>query len=323
MDIDDGDAFPLVLKLLSRRERVVAALRAANLQVVRLDDGGLSLRAALTVLIFVGVAVLNFLKLNAPETTKVAPTFAKTENYSASYKSFVPKAVKPQSDSDDAESGEKEAPKLSREQVEAWLAKHNRNAVSLLAAFRSSGDTNYLNEAVTNFPNDPHVELSVLAHDEFPADRRKWLDLFKQSSPSNSLANYLSAQDDFKNGNTEAAANELLAASGKSQFDNYAMENELDAEELYSASGKSQIEVASFAMSDMSEENMPELANFKQLAQGIAGLEQQYATSGDASSAVNLAQTGMTLANQLQNGDGGKFRHAGFGTFASRTAASM
>ena len=49
--------------------------------------------------------------------------------------------------------------------------------MSLLAAFRSSGDTNYLNEAATNFPNDPHVELSVLAHDEFPADRRKWLGL--------------------------------------------------------------------------------------------------------------------------------------------------
>ncbi|HZL77623.1 MAG TPA: hypothetical protein VFC17_02135, partial [Candidatus Limnocylindrales bacterium] len=43
-------------------------------------------------------------------------------------------------------------PKLPREKVEAWLAKHNRNASSLLAAFRAMGDTNYLNEAATNFP---------------------------------------------------------------------------------------------------------------------------------------------------------------------------
>ena len=63
--------------------------------------------------------------------------------------------------------------------------------MSLLAAFRALDDTNYLNEAATNFPNNPQVELAVLAHDEFPADRRKWLDLFKASSPSNSLANYL------------------------------------------------------------------------------------------------------------------------------------
>src|SRR5450755_4339674 len=195
----------------------------------------IKLFVVLTVLIFVAVAVLNFLKLNAPETAKIAPTLAKTEYYSAPSKPFVPKAVKPQSDSNDAESGEKKVPKLSREQVEAWLVKHYRNAMSLLAAFRSSGDTNYLNEAATNFPNDPHVELSVLAHDEFPADRRKWLDLFKQSSPSNSLANYLSAQDDFKNGKKDEAVQELLAASGKSQFDSFQTESRLDEEDLYLA----------------------------------------------------------------------------------------
>jgi hypothetical protein len=198
-------------------------------------------------------------------------------------------------------------PQISRAQAEAWLAKHNRNAMSLLAAFRAMGDTNYLNEAATNFPNDPHVELAVLAHYEFPADRRKWLDLFKQSSPSNSLANYLSAQDDFKNGKSDEAAQELLAASGKSQFDNFAMENQLDAEELYSASDKSPIEVVTDAMSDMAGETLPELAAFKRLAQGIGDLEQQYLTSGDADSAANLAQTGMMLANQLQNGDSGKY----------------
>jgi len=198
-------------------------------------------------------------------------------------------------------------PNISREKVEEWLARHNRNAMSLLAAFRALNDTNYLNEAATNFPNNPQVELAVLAHDEFPQDRRKWLDLFKASSPSNSLANYLSAQDDFKNGNTDAAVNELSAASGKSQFDSYTTETLLDSEELYSASGKSPIEVATDGMADMAGENMPQLATFKRLAQGIGNLEQQYATSGDANSAVNVAQMGMAFGNQLGSGDSGKY----------------
>jgi hypothetical protein len=60
-------------------------------------------------------------------------------------------------------------------------------------------------------------------------------------------------------------------------------------------------------MSDMSEENMPELATFKGLARGIGDLEQQYVNSGDANSAVNLAQAGMTFANQIQSGDSGKY----------------
>ncbi|HEY5345362.1 MAG TPA: hypothetical protein VIK62_03350 [Verrucomicrobiae bacterium] len=207
--------------------------------------------------------------------------------------------------SDEAESAP--APKISREQAEAWLAKHNRNAMSLLAAFRAMGDTNYLNEAATNFPNDPHVELAVLSRDEFPADRRKWLDLFKQSSPSNSLANYFSAEDDFKNGKSDEAVQELLAASGKEQFQNYTMETLLDSEELYSASGKSPMEVTTDSMADMAGENLPQLATYKRLAQGIGNLEQQYAASGDANSTVNLAQMGMTLANQIQSGDSGKY----------------
>ena len=152
----------------------------------------------------------------------------------------------------DAEADAVPSQKITREQAEAWLAKHNRNAMSLLAAFRAMGDTNYLNEAATDFPNDPHVELAVLSHNEFPAERRKWLDLFKASSPSNSLANYFSAQNYFEQGKTDEAVQELLAASGKSGFDNHAMEIQLDAAELYQDSGKSLLETGTYAMADMS-----------------------------------------------------------------------
>ena len=198
-------------------------------------------------------------------------------------------------------------PKISREQAEAWLAKHDCNATSLLAAFHAMDDTNYLNQAATNFPNDPHVELAVLARDEFPADRRKWLDLFKASSPSNSLANYFSAQDYFKNGNNDAAMQELLAASGKSQFDNHAIEVQLDTEELYLDSGKSPTEAATYAMSAMAEEDLPELATIKQMDRGIADLMQQKIAAGDANSAASLAQMGMIIANKLNSGDSGKY----------------
>ncbi|MGD0745129.1 MAG: hypothetical protein ABSA45_08230 [Verrucomicrobiota bacterium] len=198
-------------------------------------------------------------------------------------------------------------PRIPCEKVEEWLAKHHRNATSLLAAFRALEDTNYLNEAATNFPNDPQVELAVLARDEFPGDRRKWLDLFKASSPSNSLANYLSAQDYFKNGNTDAAVNEVLAASSKSQFDNHAMETQLDAEQLYLDSGKSPGEAASFAVSAMAAEDVPELATLKRVDQAIADLMQQKLTAGDADSAVNLAQVGMMIADKLNSGGSGKY----------------
>lgn len=194
-----------------------------------------------------------------------------------------------------------------REKIEAWLTKHHRDAKSLLAAFRESGDTNYLNEAAENFPNHPQVDLAVLARDEFPADRRKWLDLFKTSSPSNSLANYLSAEDYFKNGNTDAAVQELLAATGKTQFENFAVESELDLEQLARFSGESPIEAYQTALGDYySQGGASELATLKRLAFGIQSLQAQEAAAGDKTSVQNLAQMGMVLGNQLASGGGGK-----------------
>lgn len=262
------------------------------------------LLAALTILIVIMIIALHFLNPSPPDNSPAPISIAPTNHFNPPQFVFHPQKIAPKEEPQLDNAGQ---PKIPREKVEEWLAKHNRDAMSLLAAFRALNDTNYLNEAATNFPNNPQVELAVLAHDEFPQDRRKWLDLFKNSSPSNSLANYLSAQDYFKNGNPDAAISELSAASDKSQFDSYATETLLDSEELYSASGKSPKEVATDGMADMAGENMPQLATFKRLAQGIGNLEQQYATSGDANSAVNLAQMGMNLGNQLESGDSGKY----------------
>jgi hypothetical protein len=265
---------------------------------------GKSLFTLALLILFAG-ALWHFLN---PETRKPAgtqPPMARSD-----FKYHYPPPVISDSGNETESAPERDLagqPKIPREKVEAWLAKHHRNAASLLAAFHALDDTNYLNEATTNFPNDPQVELAVLARDEFPADRRKWLDLFKASSPSNSLANYLSAQDYFKNGNTDAAVNELLAASGKSQFDNHTMEMQLDAEQLYLDSGKSHAEAISFAKSAMAVEDLPELATLKRVDQGIADLMRQKLAAGDADSAANLAQMGMIIADKLNSGDSGKY----------------
>jgi hypothetical protein len=207
------------------------------------------------------------------------------------------------------ETDSSDASKLRPEKLEEYLRLHNRNAASLLAAFHSNplGYMSYLYEAATNFPNDPRVQWTVLARDAFPEDRRKWLDSFKTSSPSNSLANYLSARDYFKNNQPDAAIKELLAASGKSQFSDYSMETILDGEDLGRFSGSSSMEMHVTSMGAMASDLLPELSNFKGVATGIRDAQQQYATSGDAASIQNLAQAGVGLADRLNGGDSGKF----------------
>jgi len=204
--------------------------------------------------------------------------------------------------------------KLPRATIEEYLRLHRRSAENLLAAFHASGDAenpvgdlNYLKEAATNFPGDPHVQLAVLAHDAFPEARRQWLDAFKASAPSNSLANYLSARDHFKNGQPNAAIKELLEATAKPQFADFTMESYLVEKEMYRTIGKSPLESNQAAMSAAAGDLLPELSSWKGLAQGVRELQKQYASSGDSASVDNLSQFSLALANRLTGGDSGKF----------------
>jgi len=207
------------------------------------------------------------------------------------------------------------AQKNLRQKVEEWLALRHRSANSLLAAFHVLDDINYLKEAATNFPNSPQVEWTVLARDAFPEDRRKWLDLYKASSPSNSLANYLSAQAYFQNGQSEAAVKDLVAASGKPDFENYTLESQLNAEELGLFAGKSALDSVETALAGSSKDTLQELATLKQLAGQMEDLQKQELNVGDHSSAENLADMGTMLGGQLNNGANGNSlinRLAGF-----------
>src|SRR5690348_12040311 len=197
------------------------------------------------------------------------------------------------------------AQKNLRPKVEEWLTLHHRSADSLLAAFHVLDDTNYLKEAATNFPNEPRVELMVLTRNAFPDDRRKWLDLFKASSPSNSLASYLSAQAYFQNGQSEAAVKDLVAATGKPDFENYILESQLDTEELGLFCEESPLKSVETARAGSAADGA--LTTLKQLASQMTDLQKQELNIGDNNSAENLAQMGMILGDQLNNGANGNY----------------
>jgi hypothetical protein len=220
-------------------------------------------------------------------------------------------------------------PKLPREEVEKYVEQQRRNAPSLLAAYRALDDTNYLAEAAANFPNDPRVQRTVLARNGFPEERRKWLDLFKASSPDDSLANYLSAENYFdsryyqpanehrfgennlsareflQSGQAQAAIDELLEATRKPLFKDYTLESRLDQEELNLAAGRSPVQ-ARLSATGWSEDLASELARFKSIAIDLQELQKHYLSLGDTASAQHLTEMGLTLAERLRSGERGK-----------------
>lgn len=273
--------------------------------------------AALAVLVIVAGIVLHFQDHHAEQNTQPLATISRNTESTppgipASHSHPAPPPAEAVEQSGD-QLARLLALKLPRETIEEYLRLHRRSAQSLLAAFHASGDAenptgdlNYLKEAGTNFPGDPHVQLAVLAHNAFPEARRQWLDAFKASSPDNSLANYLSAQDYFKNGQPDAAVKELLEASSKPQFADFTTETYLGEKDMYRSNGKSLLESDQAAMSASAGDLLPELSMFKGLAQSMGELQKQYANGGDSASAENIAQSNLALAKRLTGGDSGK-----------------
>jgi len=190
------------------------------------------------------------------------------------------------------------APKLTLEQVEPFLKANHRSGISLVVASRASGDPALLQEAMEKHPNDPQVAFAaVFKPESTPEDRRKWLDQFQQSAPDNSLANYLSAYDRFKSGNTDQAVQELTAAAGKQPFADYSMDFIMAAEEAYRTAGFSVAEAKTLADSQLL---LQQLSQLKDLNRNMIDLAASYRQTGDNASAQTLLQMGVNLGERLQ-----------------------
>ena len=197
------------------------------------------------------------------------------------------------------------APKLTAEQVEAYLKANGRKALSLLAAYRTSGDPALLQEAMEKYPNDPQVAFeAAFDKDLSPEQRRQWLNAFEQAAPDNALANYLSALDYFKAGQTDQAVEELIAASGKAQFQDYGLDRVQDDEEAYLAAGYSEAEAAAIATQSLL---LPHLQPLRELGRDfLVPLANSYQQVGDEESAQAALQMGLNLGQRL-NGSAGLF----------------
>ena len=192
--------------------------------------------------------------------------------------------------------------RLTAEQVQHYLQANGRNAASLLAAFRATGDPALLQEALQKYPNDPRVDFAAAVDKDLsPEGRRQGLDAFKKSAPENALANYLSALDYFNSGKTDQAVQELITASGKQQFQDYSRDFVQNAEEAYLAAGYPAAEAKTLATTGLV---LPQLAELKQLGADMVNLSSSYRQAGDEASAQATLQIAASLGQGYRNASG-------------------
>ncbi len=193
-------------------------------------------------------------------------------------------------------------PQLTPAQVESYLKDNRRSAASLLAAFRATGDPALLQEAMDKYPNDPRVDFAAIHKPgSSPEQRRRWLDAFEQAAPDNALANYLSAFDYFKSGQTDQAVQELITASSKRQLQDYTLDSVQNSEEAYRAAGYSVAETKTIAATSLL---LPQLGELKQLSQNMMELANAYRQAGDDASAQTAVQMVLSLGQRFDGSQG-------------------
>jgi RNA polymerase sigma factor (sigma-70 family) len=199
----------------------------------------------------------------------------------------------------------KDGVQLTAKQVESYLKAHRRNAASLLAAYRTTGDPALLAEAMQKFPNDPQVALeAAYGKDASPEARRQWLEAFKQSAPENALPNYLSALNYFKAGQTDQAVQELIAAYAKPQAQDYFVDRMSDDEEAYLSAGYPAAEAKALGPEQLPL--MPDRGDLKQLAYDMVDLAKSYRQAGDEASAQAALQMTAYLGRRYEIGSPGE-----------------
>lgn len=189
-----------------------------------------------------------------------------------------------------------DVPYLTREQVEPFLEKNGRSVEALLGALRASGDLDLLKEAKEKFPNDPRVQFAAAFKTGDAAERRQWLEKFKESAGDNALPNYLLATEHFKAGDAELGLKEIVAANGKSTFENYMMDFVQNTEEAYRTGGYSDVNAKTAALGGAL---LPELAELKRAGAELVDLATKYRQAGDPNSAQTVMELAMNLAHRL------------------------
>lgn len=189
--------------------------------------------------------------------------------------------------------------RLTSAQLQAYLATNKRNAESLLAALRLTGDIEFLREAAKNFPNDAAVQLELAFRSSDPSERLRALDALKQSDPDNALTDHLSALEHLRAGDQAAAFDDLIAASAKARLDDYALTALQSAEEAYLAAGFTPVEAKAAAMMGLQRRQVEPL---RELSKQLAALQKAYTAAGDSASAEAIRQMGHALGQQAQSG---------------------
>lgn len=189
-------------------------------------------------------------------------------------------------------------PRLTLAEVEHFLSLRNRDADSLLCAYRQTEDYAYLHEALERFPENAEVLSAVLLNYGFkPENRQALIDRLKTVAPDNALGYYLSALEGIDAGIPEEALEELIAGSGK-KFEDFSMTACQTDEEAFVTASYSAAEAKLLAARGTTK---PATFEVFRLLKPLSQADEEAAALGDWELQGKLKDVRESISRQLQS----------------------
>ena len=192
-------------------------------------------------------------------------------------------------------------PMLDRAQIDKFLARRQRDALSLLVDWLHTDDRSLLREAAGRFPGDPLVQLELGLCGESPEERRGALEACRLLAPDNPLPDYLLALDALEGGRTDEAVEALLRAWDKLVFADYSAELTAAVMDAYRSAGFAPLQAE---VAGMFGAKHPHLSSLRELAKRMKDLQAGYREQGDPESAQAMGQIAVQMAAGLGNQPG-------------------
>ncbi|MGV3774362.1 MAG: hypothetical protein ACO1QB_15785 [Verrucomicrobiales bacterium] len=192
---------------------------------------------------------------------------------------------------------EESAYKLSPSELAMYVESNRSNSFSLVAAYETSRNQDYIKLAARLHPDDPLVQSKILLHNVFPEERQKWIDAFKKRAPENSLGNFMAARELLNKGDVNGALSEIASADGK-KFDDYFRETATGLQEAYLEAGRP---VAEAKVIGSAEVLLPHLAQLKRTAADLRERAVIAGQQGDLDSQKMYLSGAYSMASHLRD----------------------
>lgn len=190
--------------------------------------------------------------------------------------------------------------RLTPAEIDAYLARHGRDAQSLVVASRLADDLTLLREAIKAAPGDAlgHLELALRSED--PAEKKAAVEAFRALQPDNPLGNYLGARSAFAAGDYTKAAQDLLQSMDQGALQSHSLRL-LDATAAaYVESGYEPTGALIAGLAQSVNVNLAQSRLGLGLSKDLRGLQDEFVKAADFDAVEPTLLVGLDLGRRLQ-----------------------